>query len=68
MLDAVGDQKRELERLLDDLVAAAGGPATLGRQLLILANGAMVTAAILESPDAALQAKATVRALLDATL
>lgn len=68
VMNSVADQKRELERVLDDLVAAAGGPRTLGRQLLILANGAMVTAAILDSPDAALQAKATARALLDASL
>jgi AcrR family transcriptional regulator len=66
--DAVADQKRDLERVLDDLVAAAGGPKTLGRQLLILANGAMVTAAILGSPDAALQAKDAARALLEASL
>jgi AcrR family transcriptional regulator len=68
VMDSVADQKRDLERVLDDLVAAAGGPATLGRQLLILANGAMVTAAILDAPDAALQAKAAARALLDASL
>ena len=65
VLDSVADQKRDLERVLDDLVAAAGGPKTLSRQLLILANGAMVTAAILDSPDAALQAKDAARALLD---
>jgi hypothetical protein len=64
-MDSVADQKRDLERVFDDLVAAAGGPKTLGRQLLILANGAMVTAAILDSPDAALQAKDAARALLD---
>jgi hypothetical protein len=67
-MDTVADQKRDLQHVLDGLVAAAGGPKTLGRQLLILANGAMVTAAILDSPDAALQAKAAARALLDASL
>ena len=65
---SVADQKRDLERVFDDLVAAAGGPRTLGRQLLILANGAMVTAAILDSPDAALEARAAARALLEASL
>jgi AcrR family transcriptional regulator len=67
VMDSVADQKRDLERVFDELVAAAGGPATLGRQLAILANGAMVTAAILDSPDAALQAKEAARALLDAS-
>ena len=33
-----------------------------------LANGAMVTAAILDSPDAALQAKDAARELLEASL
>jgi AcrR family transcriptional regulator len=61
---AVTDQKGDFERLLDELVAAAGAPPALGRQLLILANGAMVTAAILGTPDAALQAKAAAGALL----
>ena len=68
VMDSVADQKRDLEQVLDDFVAAAGAPKALGRQLLILANGAMVTAAILDSPDAALQAKAAARALLDASL
>lgn len=60
VLDAVADQKRDLEALLDELVA----DRTLARQLLILANGAMVTAAILGDPDVALQAKDAARALL----
>ena len=68
VLGSVADQKRDLERVFDDLVTAAGGPSTLGRQLLILANGAMVTAAILDAPDAALQAKAAARALLEVSL
>jgi AcrR family transcriptional regulator len=67
VMDSVADQKRDLERVFDDLVAAAGRPAALGRQLLILANGAMVTAAILDSPDAALEAKDAARALLDSS-
>ncbi len=65
---AVADQKRDFEALLTGLVAAAGGPDTLARQLLILANGAMATAAILEDPTVALTAKDAARALLDASL
>ncbi|HEX6020671.1 MAG TPA: TetR/AcrR family transcriptional regulator [Solirubrobacter sp.] len=61
---AVSDQKHDFERLLDELVAAAGAPPETGRQLLILANGAMVTAAVLKDPDVALQAKAAAAALL----
>ena len=61
----IADQKHDFERVLDDLVTAAGGPNTLGRQLLILATGAMVTAAIFGEPDAALQAKDAARSLLE---
>jgi len=68
VLHAVADQKRDFETLLDDLVAAAGAPTVLGRQLLILANGAMATAATLGAPDAALQAKEAARTLLDASI
>jgi AcrR family transcriptional regulator len=65
---SIADQKRDLEALLGGLVAAAGGPDTLARQLVIVINGAMVTAAILGDPEVALQAKDTARALLDASL
>jgi AcrR family transcriptional regulator len=68
VMGAVADQKQEFEAFLGELVAAGGGEPALARQLFILANGAMVTAAILRSPDAALDAKAAARALLDAAL
>jgi AcrR family transcriptional regulator len=61
---AVTDQKDDFERLLAGLVAEAGGPDTLARQLLILANGAMATAAILADPTVALAAKDAARALV----
>ncbi|MFE3292961.1 TetR/AcrR family transcriptional regulator [Rhodococcus sp. NPDC059234] len=51
---------------LRELVAAAGEPAALADQLVILANGAMATAAITGSPDPALQARAAAVVLLDA--
>jgi AcrR family transcriptional regulator len=66
--DAVADQKHDFEQLLGELVAEAGGDGALARQLLILANGAMVTAAILDAPDAALEAQAAARALLDGAI
>jgi AcrR family transcriptional regulator len=66
--DAVARQKHDLERFLDVLVAAAGAPPELSRQLVMLVNGAMVTAAILDAPDAALQAKDAARTLLDCKL
>jgi AcrR family transcriptional regulator len=59
-------QKRALERHLDGLVRAAGAPPALTSQLLILANGAMATSAMLGSPEAARQARAAAAALLDA--
>jgi AcrR family transcriptional regulator len=68
VMDAVTEQKHDFEELLSELVTEAGGEPALARRLLILANGAMVTAAILDSPDAALEAKAAARALLDASI
>lgn len=63
---AIEDQKHTLEEFLADLVVAAGRPAILAEQLLILANGAMVTAAILHSPESARHARAAAQSLLDA--
>jgi len=57
--------KRELRDCIRELVAGAGLPKTLADQLNILANGAIVTAAIMGSPDAAKQARAAAAILLD---
>jgi AcrR family transcriptional regulator len=62
---AVEAQKRSFHGLLTDLVDAAGGPAEAADQLFILANGAMVAAAVLRSPDAALEARVVALRLLD---
>lgn len=62
---AVEAQKRTFHALLSDLVDAAGGPADAADQLFILANGAMVAAAVLRSPDAALGARSAALRLLD---
>jgi AcrR family transcriptional regulator len=67
---AIGDvarrQKRALEAHLETLVRAIGGPPALPGQLLVLANGAMATSAVLGSPEPALHAKAAAESLLDA--
>lgn len=62
----VRENKQGLREYLGELVAAAGGPTELGDQLAILANGAMATAGILESPAPARQARAAAGVLLDA--
>jgi hypothetical protein len=64
---AVEDQKRTLERFLSDLAVAAGAPPWLGEQLFILANGAMVAAAIHRSPEPATQARTAAQLLLEVT-
>jgi AcrR family transcriptional regulator len=67
---AIGDvarrQKHRLQRHLEELVREVGGPPELPGQLLVLANGAMATSAVLGSADPALDAKSAAAALLDA--
>ncbi|GHF88662.1 AcrR family transcriptional regulator [Amycolatopsis bartoniae] len=56
--------KEAFRRLLDELVAAAGLPAELSAQLLLLAEGAMVTAGIFGRTDPARQGRMAAAALL----
>ena len=63
--DAARRQKHRLQRHLEELVDQVGGPPELPGQLLVLANGAMSTSAILGSADPALYAKSAAAALLD---
>ena len=56
--------KQALADHLGDLVAAAGRSPGLADQLLVLANGAMVTAAITGSPAPATHAKEAARLLV----
>jgi AcrR family transcriptional regulator len=63
---AVRHQKLWLQEHITDLVRLANGPDWLADQLFILANGAMVTAAIAGSPAPARQARAAAQHLLDA--
>jgi AcrR family transcriptional regulator len=62
--DIVRTHKQALADHLRDLVTAANRPAALADQLVVLANGAMVTAAITGSPEPAGHAKAAARLLL----
>lgn len=65
--DAVRDHKQAWHALFAALVREAGRPPALADQLAILANGAMVTAAINGSAEPATQARAVAETLLDAT-
>lgn len=65
--DVVRDHKQAWRAFFADLVREAGRPEALADQLAILANGAMVTAAISASPEPAAQARAVAETLLEAT-
>jgi hypothetical protein len=64
----VAEQARHHEEAfrayLGELVAAAGHPPRLADELLLLAEGAMVTAAILTDPAAAARARGAAEALI----
>jgi AcrR family transcriptional regulator len=62
---AVTDQKRAFDVFVADLAARAGASRALAEQLFILANGAMVAAAVLQSPEPARQAGTAARVLLE---
>jgi len=61
---AVTDQKQAFDEFLADLAGRAGAPRALAEQLFILANGAMVAAAVLHSPEPARQARRAAAILL----
>lgn len=62
---AVRDHKEAFRRYLADLAGAAGKPPSLADHLLLLAEGAITTAAISGSADAARQAREAARLLLE---
>jgi AcrR family transcriptional regulator len=62
---AVRDHKEAFRRYLSDLADAAGAPPSLADHLLLLAEGAITTAAISGSRDPARQAREAARLLLD---
>ncbi|GAA4161880.1 TetR/AcrR family transcriptional regulator [Gryllotalpicola daejeonensis] len=64
--DTVREHKADFQKYVDSLVKAAGGPASLGPQLAILAEGAQTTAAIAGTTDAARHARAAAESLIAA--
>ncbi|MGK5639342.1 TetR/AcrR family transcriptional regulator [Streptomyces sp. URMC 126] len=61
---AAREHKDAFRRYLGTLAAAAGGSDALADQLLLLAEGAITTAAVSGSPEPALHARAAARALM----
>lgn len=66
--EAVREHKASFQRHVDRLVAEAGGPASLGPQLAILAEGAQTTAAISGNAEAAESAREAARTLIESAL
>ncbi|MER7441876.1 TetR/AcrR family transcriptional regulator [Micromonospora avicenniae] len=66
--DLVREHKAQFQARLAELVADAGGPASLASQLAILAEGAQTTAAIAGTSDAAVHARTAAATLIDAAL
>ncbi|WP_216853280.1 TetR/AcrR family transcriptional regulator [Phytoactinopolyspora halotolerans] len=66
--EIVRDHKTDFQRYVAQLVADAGGSADLGPQLVLLAEGAQVTAAIAGTPEAAGHARRAAETLIDADL
>ncbi|GAA4168400.1 TetR/AcrR family transcriptional regulator [Gryllotalpicola koreensis] len=64
--ETVRAHKADFQRYVDSLVKDAGGPASLGPQLAILAEGAQTTAAIAGTTDAARHARAAAESLVAA--
>jgi AcrR family transcriptional regulator len=67
VVDEARHHKQAFKGYLDRLVADAHRPPALADHLLLLAEGAMTTAAITGSPEPARQAKAAARSLLQAS-
>ena len=65
---AARDHKSSFQAYVADLVLQAGAPAYLAPQLVLLAEGAQTTAAILGTADVAAQARAAASTLIDASL
>ena len=61
-------QKSDFQRLVERLALEAGGTATLGRQLALLAEGAQTSAAIGNDPSWADDARAAAESLIDLAL
>ncbi|MGS2618773.1 TetR/AcrR family transcriptional regulator [Micromonospora sp. LZ34] len=66
--DLVREHKAQFQARLAELIADAGGPASLASQLAILAEGAQTTAAIAGTSEAAGHARAAAATLIDSAL
>ncbi|MEW2382818.1 TetR/AcrR family transcriptional regulator [Micromonospora sp. NPDC047707] len=66
--DLVREHKAEFQARLAELIADAGGPASLAFQLAILAEGAQTTAAIAGTSEAAGHARTAAATLIDSAL
>ncbi len=66
--EAARSHKASFQQYVGELVRDAGAPPSLAPQLVLLAEGAQTTAAILRQPDAASQARAAAETLIDAAL
>ena len=65
---AARDHKSSFQAYVAALAQEAGAPSSLAPQLVLLAEGAQTTAAILGTPDAAAHARAAASTLIDASL
>ncbi|WBB68422.1 TetR/AcrR family transcriptional regulator [Micromonospora sp. WMMD812] len=66
--DLVREHKAQFQTRIAELIAEAGGPASLAFQLAILAEGAQTTAAIAGTSEAAGHARAAAATLIDSAL
>lgn len=66
--ELVREHKAQFQARLAELIAEAGGPASLASQLAILAEGAQTTAAIAGTSEAAGHARAAAATLIDSAL
>ena len=66
--EAARAHKNSFQQYVAGLVRDAGAPPSLAPQLVLLAEGAQTTAAILQSPDAAHDARAAAAVLIDSAL
>ncbi|PZF94344.1 TetR/AcrR family transcriptional regulator [Micromonospora deserti] len=66
--DLVREHKAQFQARLAELIAEAGGPASLAFQLAILAEGAQTTAAIAGTSEAAGHARTAAATLIDSAL
>ncbi len=65
---AARNHKRSFQAYVAELAQEAGAPASLAPQLVLLAEGAQTTAAILRSADAATHARAAASTLIEVAL